>query len=144
MDNYARFSVFSFTEYRQRRKRPGNPVLRTRPSTLNFAEKIEIMAKRYTESEKRSLLASFSASGQKLAAFSRSAGVSVPTLKAWQAHYGLSSVSAAWAAPAFVPIEASSPGLESSLQVRVRGIELEFSVLPPATWLGSFVKMLGE
>ena len=71
------------------------------------------MAKRYSESEKRSLITSYLASGQSCAAYSRVCGVSAITIKSWQHQYSENTPTG------FVAISEPFGISESGFRVRV-------------------------
>lgn len=96
------------------------------------------MAKRYSESEKRSFISSYLASGQSCAAYSRICGVSSITLKSWQLQYGEPSPAG------FVAISAPFAGSEYGFRLSLGSAVLDFERLPPVDWVSGFLKSMSR
>lgn len=96
------------------------------------------MAKRYSESEKRSLITSYLASGQSCAAYSRVCGVSAITIKSWQHQYSENTPTG------FVAISEPFGISESGFRVRVGAVVLDFDRLPPVEWISGFLKIMAR
>jgi transposase-like protein len=96
------------------------------------------MAKRYNEQEKRDLVSSYLASGRSCAAYARSCGISAVTLKSWQLRFSEAHPSG------FVAISGPSDEREYGFRLRVGDTELLFDRLPPADWMSSVLKLMGE
>lgn len=94
------------------------------------------MAKRYSENEKRSLVASYLASGQSCASYARVCRVSAITLKTWQNRYGEND------AAGFEAISSPLPGVELGFRLSIGSAVLDFDRLPPVEWLSVFLKSL--
>lgn len=94
------------------------------------------MAKRYSTSEKEALLSAFALSGQRLAAFSRSCGVSAITLRSWQL------ADKATSAGGFEPIVQSSIDSQCGFRLLVDGVTIECGSLPSAEWVSELIKKL--
>jgi transposase-like protein len=94
------------------------------------------MAKRYSKAEKEALLAAFASSGQRLAAFSRSCGVSAITLRSWL------MVGEATTSGGFEPIVPTSIDSQCGFRMLIGGVQVECGSLPTAEWVSELIKRL--
>lgn len=95
------------------------------------------MAKRYSISEKATLLAAYASSGQRMSEFSRSCGVSVITLRNWQRSEQAAELNG------FEAIERPGIAVFEGFRLVVGCATVECATLPPAQWVSELIKRLG-
>ncbi len=94
------------------------------------------MAKLYSTTEKEALLLAFASDGQRLAAFSRTCGVSVITLRNWQRAAHTTEMSG------FEAIDRSDIEAWGGFRLSVGRATVECGSLPPAQWVCALIKGL--
>lgn len=114
------------------------PRLANAAASLELCCKLQQMAKRYSESEKRNLIASYLQSGQSYAAYARVCGVSAITLKTWQSQYSETKMEG------FVAISAPLVVSDYGFRLSIGSAILDFERLPPVDWVSSFLKLMSR